>query len=385
MGFTIKHYIALNGERFSLLYDTEAGGFPMFYPTAFITRAVRDNSTHLTQMAYLEAVKRVCQWERLNNIDLESRFHQRHFLTQQEVDSLTNYLRARMDGKGNISASKFNIHLGYAAKYINWLAQEVITDKSDNKVAEAIVRQDEALKEKRRHRTGSKTAWAQELIAKHLPDEAREQLQDLFENPYQKIYHRTGRATRLRNIVMLRVLYQTGMRRGELLSLKLKSIIESTGRDHASLVIERNHHDETDTRVNQPVAKTLGRIVPITFELEDQLLEYITVRSNVPNVGFDDEDFIFVNHRAGRDQGKPISDSVFNAALDNLKKLFPAIEDLHPHLLRHDWNYRFSQEADDKGLSEQDEMQRRCGLMGWEERSEMAQHYNKRQVQEKAT
>ncbi|WP_169926784.1 site-specific integrase [Massilia putida] len=218
-----------------------------------------------------------------------------------------------------------------------------------------------------------------------MSEEARTHLFHLWENPLDKLYRPADTGPRIRNVVMLRVLYETGMRRGELLSLKLGQFAHATGGETAQLVIERNHHDEYDTRVHQPVAKTRGRIVPITDELEEQLLEYIVShRAEVPGVGFSDDDFIFVTHRAGREQGAPIQIATFDQALQSLKKAFPAIRHVHPHLLRHDWNYRFSSEADKKGLDPHKERELRSILMGWTENSEMALLYNMRHTQEES-
>jgi len=176
------------------------------------------------------------------------------------------------------------------------------------------------------------------------------------------------------------------MRRGELLSLKLKNFSESSGGPHASLRIERNHSDEFDVRVNQPVAKTDGRIVPISREAESQLLEYLdTYRAETANVGYSDEDYIFVRHRAGRQQGQPVSISAFDQGIRGLRRVFPALCLVHPHLLRHDWNFRFSKLADEHRLKTGKEQELRALLMGWSAGSDMAKLYNRRHTQEQAT
>ncbi|HCF4082310.1 TPA: hypothetical protein NIE23_006822, partial [Pseudomonas aeruginosa] len=148
MKYTIKSFIASDGERFSQLYEAEAPGFPLFYPTAFITRHIRSNSTHETQKAYLSAIRLVCEWESKNNIDLALSFHKRKFLSAAQIDDLANHLRSKKSkAKGSvISSAKFNIYLAYAEKYIRWLAQEVITEKNSTNVKLAINEQSEALK-----------------------------------------------------------------------------------------------------------------------------------------------------------------------------------------------------------------------------------------------
>lgn len=387
MSFKIKSFIAQNGERFSQLYSDEEA-FPLFYPTAFIARSVRLKTTPETQKVYLEGIKRLCEWELENKIDLELRFQRHEFLLPHEIDGLARHLNSARRGRPGetISASKGNTYVGYVAQYLGWLADEVITDTNSPEVRLMIETQRRRLKDKLIPKTGSKSAKNQETLEKHLPEKAREQLQALWCDPFVDIFRPADRGSRLRTVVMLRILYETGMRRGELLSLKLKNFLESTGGEHARLKIEKNHHDEYDTRAHQPVAKTEGRIVSITEDAEKQLLEYVGYyRADVPGVGFDDEDFIFVTHRTGRGQGEPLSISNADQALASLKKSFPALTGTHFHLLRHDWNYRFSKAADDAKWPPIKEAELRRILMGWSDSSEMPRRYNLRHLQEEAS
>lgn len=383
--FKIRSFIAANGERFSQIYR-QGESFPVFYPTAFIARSIRSKTTHETQKTYLEAIKRICEWE-ATKFDLMRRFQEKDFLHVSEVDDLANYLRHSRTKKSGITISpaKGNSYILYAAQYLSWLANEVITDPNSPATQEAIQLQYARLKETARSRTGSVHASAQLTISKCLPEHTRKTLVSLWSDPLRSFYRPVNKSTYIRTRLMLRILYETGMRRGELLSLKLGNFLESGGGSCAKLVIERNHHDEHDTRLNQPVAKTRGRIVPISNELEDQLQEYITLyRAEIPNVGFSDNDFIFVTHRAGRRQGEPLSISTFDEVLKNLRRLIPELIPLHPHLLRHDWNYRFSQLADEKSLDQAKEAELRAILMGWSETSDTARVYNRRHTQEQA-
>lgn len=387
MNYTIKSFIASDGERFSQLYEAEAPGFPLFYPTAFIARVVRADSTHETQKAYLSAIRLVCEWESKNNLDLSLNFHKRKFLSAAQIDDLANYLRARKSGvKGSvISSSKFNTHLHYAAKYIRWLAQEVITEANSSEVTLAINEQSQMLNAKKRRKSGSQSARQKRTLAARLKEITRNQLLELFSSPFQLTHNLQDRGARLRNVIMLQILYDTGMRSGELLGLKLVNFIEACGGDSAYLDIERNHHDVFDTRINQPVAKTLGRRLAITENLETQIKDYRdNWRAEVSAVGFLSEDFLFVVHRGGRNQGNALTKSAFDCGLTHLKNLFPALKTIHPHLLRHDWNYRFSKAAAEMGYSHQEECTLREQLMGWVTGSSMSKIYNQRHIQEKS-
>lgn len=386
MSLEIKSFIAKSGERFSQLYSI-GDPWPLFYPTAFIVRSVRQSCTSSTQKVYLDAIKRLLEWSAENKIDLEVHFQRHDFLRPHEIDSLARYINAARRGKAGdtISEGKGNTYIGYVAKYLNWFANEVITDPNRPEIQNLINMQHRRLIDKLT-KDGSKSAKTQKLIEKHLSVKAREQLEELWRNPFVNVFRPADRGSRLRTVVMLRVLYETGMRRGELLALKLKHLLESSGGEGPQLVIERNHGDSLDTRTNQPVAKTQGRIVPISPSLELQLTAYLAeYRADVPGVGFDDGDFIFVTHRSRRGQGKPISISNFGQAVAGLRDLFPALDATHPHLLRHDWNYRFSEVADKAKLNPEKEAALRSFLMGWSIESHMPGLYNHRHLQEEAS
>lgn len=387
MNYTIKSFIASDGERFSQLYEADAPGFPLFYPTAFIARAIRSGSTHETQKVYLAAIRRVCEWEAERNLDLGLHFHKQKFLTAAQIDDLANHLRARKTGpKGSvISSAKFNTLLTYAAIYIKWLANAAITETNTTEITLAINEQHTKLLEKKQRKTGSKSAREKRTLGIKLSDNARNQILALLLTPFQLTQHPQDYGARLRNIIMLGILYETGMRLGEVLSLKLDNFIEACGGESAYLDIERNHNDKFDSRLNQPVAKTLGRRVPITETLENQLKDYRdNWRAAVNSAGFSGKDFFFIVHRGGRSQGKALSKSGFDCSLAHLKHIFPSLTTIHPHLLRHDWNYRFSKIADAMGYSFEEECTLREQLMGWVPGSNMSKIYNQRHIQEKS-
>jgi len=387
MGYTTKTFITSSGERLSQLYKANEPDLPLLYPTAFIARAVRPSATHETQKVYLAAIKRLCEWESSRETDLAIRFQSRKFLSAAQIDDLASYLRAsKQGGKGSvIGTSKYNTYVTYVAGYLRWLAHEVIADANTSEIRESLAAQDTMLLRKKRRKSGSKSAREQRIVATKLATQAHNQLLKLFEHPFEGLRKPQDFGPRLRNVVMLRILYETGMRLGELLSLKLRNIIEAGGDDSAYLDIERNHHDVFDTRLHQPVAKTLGRRIPISEDLEEQLKNYINNwRADVLNVGFSDEDFIFVVHRGGRSQGNALSKTAFSSGISNLKHSFNALMSVHPHLLRHDWNYRFSKVADRENMPFEEERTLREQLMGWAPDSTMSRLYNRRHIEEKS-
>ncbi|TDV37503.1 phage integrase family protein [Pseudomonas helmanticensis] len=389
MHYSIRSYISRSGERFSLLFCPDAPGIPLFYACTFISRHLRENNTHQTQLSALDAIRRLSEWERDRKLSIENKLLSGDFLATNEIDDLAAHVRARRKGKRVevISSRKFNIYWAYICSYIAWLTDELLPNRNDIHVRNLVDDQAERLKKKVLKRHDSKARRNQRLLDEKFSDFARAKILSLFEQPYQGLVNsHIHLGTRLRNVIMLRILYETGMRRGELLSLKLRNFVEASGGKTAYLVIERNHDDEFDRRANQPVAKTLGRDVPISEDLERQLIYYrVEFRAELNNVDHSSDAFFFCVHRSGRSQGQPLSINGFNSAILNIQKTFSELgKNLHPHAFRHDWNYRFSLHADKMGISEQEESEAREEGMGWVAGSAMAKVYNLRHRREKS-
>jgi len=388
MKFHIKNYIAQSGERYSFLFAPEEPGVPLFYPAVYVSRSLRENHTHQTQLVALDAIRRLCEWERDRGISLEDRLLVQTLLNAQEVDDLAGHIKARRSGKPGqtITSRKFNVYWGYVRSYIAWLTDELFPNVDDAAVRKLVEKQAERLKAKTLRRVGSRARKKHALLDEKFTESVREVLVELFASPFMGMPTATHRGTRLRNVVMARILYETGMRRGELLSLKLRNFTESSGGRLPYLEVERNHDDELDHRTNQPVAKTQGRILAISYGLEEQIKQYRTeYRAEIQNVGFGDEDFLFCVHQSGKTVGKALTVNGFNTAISYLKKKFPGLgKNLHPHAFRHDFNYRFSLHADQMGWTEAQEAEAREEVNGWATGSDMAKVYNLRHRRERA-
>lgn len=388
MKFQIKNYIAQNGERYSFLFSPDDPGVPLFYPAVYVSRQLRDNHTHQSQLVALDGIRRLNEWERDRGISLEERLLAGTLLNAHEVDDLAGHMKIRRSGKPgeSICSRKFNVYWGCVRCYIAWLTDQLILNANKAEVRKLVEKQDSRLKAKNLKRVGSRARKKQALLDEKFSEPARQTLLELFSSPFLGMRTATHSGTRLRNVVMARILYETGMRRGELLSLKLKNFVESSGGHLPYLEIERNHDDELDHRTQQPVAKTQGRILAISSGLEDQIKQYRTeYRAEIQSVGFGDEDFLFCAHQFGRTVGQALTVNGFNSAISYLKKTFPSLgKSLHPHAFRHDFNYRFSLHADEMEWTEAQEAEAREEVNGWCHGSEMAKVYNLRHRREKA-
>jgi integrase len=164
----------------------------------------------------------------------------------------------------------------------------------------------------------------------------------------------------------------TGIRRGELLGLRIKMI--NFQRNIVNIM--RRPDDKYDPRTYQPNTKTRERGIGINEELAYLTHQHIVkFRSRIN--GTRKHDFLFV----AEDTGRPLS-------LASLSKIFRSLRQKHPdigkafscHVLRHTWNEDFSDIADKSGISAEDERRARVHSMGWSDMSKSADHYLKRRT-----
>lgn len=405
MAMRVRDFKARDGTRFSLLMDTEGDGFPLYYPTAFISLHLADRAAN-TQKVILHCLKRVYGWADQKKIDLDHRFATKKLLTLPEVESLIQALsiNTRTRDGSTINGARINYSIDILVKYSGWLFGHWITDSNATENAKLIERFQRSLEARKRKR-GSKSRAKRERIAKRLSDATDAALLEFFvkttakpnesavttpeklgsSKPMNQLESVFKQGLAYRNALALRILYDTGMRLGELLSLRYSDFIPASGGDNAYIRIRRNHDDAFDRRMNQPVAKTLGRTLKISQQLEEMMFEYLgKYRADIPNVGFADESFILVNHARGQNQGREIEISTFRSALAVMIKKDDRLNGMHPHLLRHHWNYKFSLYCEEQGYSETKTRQEREHWMGWVEGSSSAQEYNLRHVQQSA-
>ncbi|TLX56007.1 site-specific integrase [Stutzerimonas nosocomialis] len=191
----------------------------------------------------------------------------------------------------------------------------------------------------------------------------------------------------LRNWLMIELLLETGMRRGELLKLYTTDI--NQGSQHAYASINDREHDPSDPRAEEPALKTHSRTVGISAQLYEVYERYIQherrpVRDGKPmKLPFR---YLFIS-----DRGRPLS---IRALANVLDRLFLTIELAHPGRLptlsAHDFRHTFADRflaylVETRGYELEramDELRRVCG---WSDTSTMPRRYASRYLAESAS
>lgn len=276
-------------------------------------------------------------------------------------------------GEANSSAT-VGVRIYYAAEYLSWYfkRKKVSLELNDPRRRSLENAEDEvvrALKERAPPQGRSSLGKPE-----GLPRDEMDMLLEVSEpeatgNPWKSTF------IRFRNALLVRLMLKTGIRKGELGGIYVSDIDFRKG----SLTIARRP-DAPDPRKKKPNAKTRDRVIPLGQDLLKMANDYVLKhRRSIP--GARRHEFLFV----AEDTGSPLSLSAIDLVFTDLRTKCPDMpRRLHPHMMRHTFNERLSEEADSKGWSDEEERKIRIELNGWSDRSKTASVYTRRRVREKA-
>ena len=190
------------------------------------------------------------------------------------------------------------------------------------------------------------------------------------ENPW------SGAHTRERNALIVRWLLSLGLRRGEMLGVRISDINFQTH----EVLIARRADSPDDPRKNQPNTKTRDRLIPIDENLAALTHHYITgARRAVP--GARRHGFLIVANGSGA----PLTLAALNKIFVVLRQNCPDLpQELSPHVCRHTFNDALSVDMDEQSISPEKEEEIRSHLNGWVPGSRTAATYTRRHVRRQA-
>ena len=419
----IKQRVAIlnNGERFPILYNKETG--PVFWPNMYLMAARRPRSVASNTLRRDgRSIMHLYAWACTEGIDLEDRFEAGRFLTLNETENLTRacHLRystltaslekdgtqtrrsviAQMPGTSQVDSGTAYMNISVIAAYLDWLAIRMIQGLPESRVRESKSLKDaremmrQQIESRRPMMHGRNTIRAREAVSK-------EEL-DIILDVVSPVGWRTGQLSprvkdwkwsernpwqrhpvRVRNFLIVQTLLNLGIRVGELIGITVDDL--KFDKDNFKIVIRRDPDNPNDPRPREPNAKTLDRELAVNAVLGQLLDLYICgVRAKCVNSG-KDYGFLFV-----ASDGMPLSDASVRQLWHTLRSRVPELSrDLSSHVMRHTWNYLFS-ESRDRGrtspptLIEQSlEIVERSYQAGWSPTSGTAARYNTRWTQKK--
>ncbi|MBT5230453.1 MAG: site-specific integrase [Methylococcales bacterium] len=335
--------VMINGYRAKVLVKDD---MPVFYPNLYATLELSNRALN-TQKKYLEHIGLFEDYLEYESIDLIARLEQRpksSYLTDEEVSRFVSdagFQKATLDKKyagvrllpaafesvGRVHAQQ---RLEAVRDYLIFLYDK-LGDHSTR--YEAV---DDVSKRYSRKIKAAKPSWKKTKIEqmKGLTQQERDRLLGIMhpesaDNPF------ANKALKLRNYIVLLLGLDMGLRRSEMLLIKISDIHWHSG----ELAIVNLEDERMDTRIEAPQFKTHERQLVMGDDLSWAIRDYVD-NYRVLNKGPSEakkHPFLLVSHR--RNEGKSLSIKALDGVLPRVSATAPELKHIHPHILRHDAAY----------------------------------------------
>lgn len=335
--------IMINGNRVKVLVKD---CMPVYYPNLYVTLELSSRALN-TQKKYLEHIALFENFLTFESTDLIARLEQRPnpcYLSDTEISrfvSDASFQKATLDKKyasarllpsayetvGKVHAQQ---RLEAVRDYLTFLYDKL----GDNATRyEAI---DDLSRRFNRKIKAARPAWKKTKTDQMtgLTEKERERLLEVMhpecaENPF------ANQTLRLRNYIVLLLGLDMGLRRSEMLLIKLSDIHWHT----SQLAIVNLEDENLDTRHDAPQFKTHERQLVMSEELTWSLREYVDNYRILKNGSTDanNHPFLLTSHR--RNEGRPLSIKALDGVLVRVGAAVSELKHIHPHALRHDAVY----------------------------------------------
>lgn len=340
--FHLTKALLPNGERRPFLVGQD--GMEDDYCSLFVVSTLRNRGLSVaSQEAALNAVNVLSGFCQVNEIDLAGRLRAGKYLTSIECEALSNFARQSFGAEAKrhqkvVALGKVRRGYAYAvpsvappthfkrlthiADFVEWMAKYLLTHLSPDRMLRIAEMREDVL----RHR-GIAVPARDDYDDEEFTQLHNRALNEVIElgserNPFKA-------ELQIRNLLLVEVLRQTGIRRGEVLSLQVRDI------DHVKrqLTVRRRHDAIDDIRIDQPVSKTDGRTIPISAYLTELVVQYVAERRMVP--GATKHRYLFVTHKSGPTQGQPMTKAGLREVFESLSASDENLAKVRTHLLRH--------------------------------------------------
>lgn len=385
------------------LVDNKSG-VPLVEPALYVMKRLRSKhlavntiELHLRAIMLLEIVFRIM------DIDLNERLSSNKVLSLFEVERIVDFCKQKLGGVLDLLEKKENAQrrsdvseLKLYQKLPSVPKKDAITSYRDrvayirDYVNERAIRALYSLERDNEQYIRLETARVHtfEMFDARVPARPtpKEQSTSLSEAQIEELWRLTDPISkdnpfrdefvRFRNSLIMQWLILLGLRRGELLGVRLEDI------DWQRSVVKvlRRQDSKLDKRAQPAKAKTIEGEVPLSDDLMAATYEYIFGPNIRGSQVLDDMPFLFVSRGGGA-----LTNSALQHIFRKVRESCPALpKKLTSQMCRHTCNYILSVGFDKYGVSDIDEAQRRRVLMRWSATSTMPEHYNKRRIKEKA-
>lgn len=173
---------------------------------------------------------------------------------------------------------------------------------------------------------------------------------------------------RQRNWLIILLLLASGIRRGELLNLQISDLMQCEPRFN----VLRRPDSAADHRVLQPTPKTRERTIELLPAVMRQVWRYVSLRHKIKAAR--QHPFLIVS-----EDGDALSYKTIDKIFADVRRAWPDLNTgLSSHVMRHTWNERFSEQAEEMEIDATAEERARVEQQGWKDNSKTSQVYTRR-------
>jgi integrase len=351
--YQIIPLIHASGERLPCLVE-RAGWLPLRLANRWAVRYRRYRVQSSTLTHNLHVIAQIYSWaDQIAGLDLDNYLIGGSRLTARQIESLAVYLRSSQAGSV-VRASTYNNRLTIAENFLIWALYPANRGGGTDLSLDQLMGERDQLRllfESLRMRQGASPR--RQPLSETAIQTIRRLLKPIQQSSQSGQFSSIGFSwsVALRNWLMVEVALQLGLRRGEILKLRLDSLPRGAG---DGIRIRRLPDDPADSRQYEPAVKTAERMLPAGRQLLEALRIYVISQPPSGRVkGY--SPYLFVTRT-----GQPLS---LDAARDILRVVRRKcdIQPLSWHRFRHTW----AEQMADKLLDQPNGLDRLMYLGGW--------------------
>jgi integrase len=388
--FLVEMTVLDGGERMPLVYRSTPYQ-PLLVPLLYIAirRRYQKSRTLLRDVRALRALYQWCEGVRPAPLNLDAHLTRGGMLSASDIEAFVRWLRVgrtprrKSEESARLSAGvlkpvSLDNYVTPIRAFLLWSVQRYRPERGRGPKAEAL----------RAHTSLIDNTFKALRIRGRTPELEKgiqqPEIQKLFEvahprHPENPFRHRLRR----RNALIVELFYQTGIRRGELLKLRVEDLLADED-GNCFIRVHRRPDDPTDSRATEPGQKTDNRILAIHPSLYESLVQYVREERRPKRLERPmklTHTFLFVSER-----GAPLAESQVNYILGRLaSQCFRDRVKVHPHLLRNTFCNEFIDYCTEiEKLNEEGAKDRLRVLCGWTATSAMPERYTRKRIQREA-
>lgn len=307
-----------NNQRRYLLLDDN--GLPIIPVARYLKYIDNSEKSFNTQKTYAYSLKLYFEYLKEVNVDYRN-------VNINILSNFVGWLRNPHENnkvitikpmKAKRTEKTVNLTITVVTNFYDYLyrTEEIDSDMVEKLMKKIFIRNENNYKSFLHHVNEGKPSSKNILKIK----EPRRKVKVLTKEEMQKVYNAT---TNIRDEFLIRLLYETGLRIGEALSLFIEDIIFDHNKGHRIKLVNRGELP------NGAMLKTGEREIEISQELIDLFDDYAYDILDELEI---DTNFVFVKLR-GKNKGQPLEYQDVSDLFKRLKKKTGI--DVHAHLLRH--------------------------------------------------